>query len=101
MRKRAPSNRDRGGAPGWWLQQTTTQLVRCRTVTELLDLAYDAIREGLGFDRVGVLLLDEAAHALVLRIGTDARGRKVYPQGRSAPLRDGSSTTRLLADPRM
>jgi len=99
--KRRHSNRASAEHRGQWLQQSTTQLVRCRTSAELLDLAYEAIHSGLGFDRVGVLLLDTAGGALVPRIGTDARGGKFYPQGRSEPLGEGASYSRLLSDPRM
>ena len=99
--KRRHSNRASAEHRGRWLQQTTTQLARCRTSAELLDLTYEAIHTGLGFDRVGVLLLDTAGGALVPRIGTDARGGKFYPQGRSEPLGEGASYSRLLSDPRM
>jgi excisionase family DNA binding protein len=45
-----------------WLLGTMTGLVRCHTVAHLLDLAYDAIRTGLGYDRVGIELIDPVRH---------------------------------------
>ena len=42
-----------------WLLETTSRLLRCRSRVALLDLAYDAIRDGLGYDRVGVALADD------------------------------------------
>ena len=41
-----------------WLLETTNLLVGCRSLFALLDLAYDAIRDGLGYDRVELLLAD-------------------------------------------
>ena len=84
-----------------WLLDTTNRMVGCRTVDTLLDLAYDAIRTGLGYDRVGLLLVHSAQGALVEHIGTDAHGQKFYPPDRVTPLGDGGYFARLLADPRM
>ena len=55
-RRRAVPAVSRGGMD--WLLRTTSQMVRCRSVSALLDLAYDAIRDGLGYDRVGLSLVD-------------------------------------------
>lgn len=84
-----------------WLLSTTNHMVGCRSVAALLDLAYDAIRQGLGYDRVGLLLVDAAQGTLVEHIGTDATGRKFYPSDRIMPLDDGGYYARLLADPRL
>ncbi len=73
-----------------WLTHATNAMLRCRSVAALLDLAYDAIRSGPGFDRVGLLLLDGARHALVERIGTDEDGTRFYPTNRVYPL-DGDA----------
>jgi len=87
-----------GGAE-WW-QHTMSRMVRCRTVAALLDLAYDAIRGGLGYDHVGVFLADPARGVLVEHLATDKTGQKVYPPDRIFPLDDGFYG-RLLSDMRM
>ncbi len=84
-----------------WLLDTTNRMVGCRSVAALLDVAYDAIRFGLGYDRVGLLLVDAAHQTLVARIGTDVHGNKFYPRDRVNLLVAGSYHARLLADPRM
>ncbi len=84
-----------------WLLGTMTGLVRCHTVAHLLDLAYDAIRTGLGYDRVGIELIDPVRQALVDYIGTDDAGHKFYPRDRQSPLDGASYSLRVLTDPRM
>jgi len=84
-----------------WLLSTTNRMVGCRSVAALLDLAYDAIREGLGYDRVSFLLVNSAQGTLVEHIGTDAAGRKVSPSERVMPLDGGGSYPLLLTDPRL
>src|SRR5947209_7789069 len=84
-----------------WLLDTTSRMLRCRSVAPLLDLAYDAIREGLGFDRVGLFLIDSDRDALAERIGTDNNGRKFFPRGRSYPLGGRPHLVRLLRHPRL
>ena len=83
-----------------WLQRTTSQMVRCHRIADLLELAYDAIRDGLGYDRVGLLLADWPRRVLVERIGTDEAGHKFYP-GREASLDGDTYDALLLSDPRM
>ncbi len=73
-----------------WLQRTMNSMVRCHSVDALLDLAYDAIRDGLGYDRVGLSTVDPARHVLVEHIGTDDQGRKFRPVARYAPLEEGT-----------
>ncbi len=84
-----------------WFTHTTNAMLRCRTVAALLDLAYDAIRGGLAFDRVGLLLVDQARHALVEHIGTDDRGDRMYPRGRVYPFAGDSYLPQLLSEPAM
>ena len=62
-----------------WLLQTTGRMVRCRTVPALLDLAYEAIRDGLGYDRVGLSLVDESDDSLVLQRATNWQRWYVRP----------------------
>ena len=66
-----------------------------------MDVAYDAIREGLGYDRVGLSIVDHERHGLVEQIGTDAGGRKFYPRTRLLSLVEGSYHARLFAEPSM
>ncbi len=93
----APDSRD----AVLWLLRTTSRMVRCRTVPALLELAYDAIREGLGYDRVGLTLVDRERGGLVEQIGTDEQGRKFYPRSRLLSIAPGSYHGRILAAPSM
>lgn len=88
----------RGGVE-WW-QHAMHRMVRCRDIPELLDLAYDAVRGGLGHDRVGIFLLDRVHDVVIERIATDSAGCKVYPVDRLLPL-DRGFFAHLLADPAM
>lgn len=82
-----------------WFTHTTNAMLRCRSVAELLELAYDAIRGGLAFDRVGLMLVDRRRHALVEHIGTDERGGRLYPRDRVYPLDGDAYLPQLLNDP--
>ena len=84
-----------------WLQQTTTQVVRCRSRAALLDLAYDAIRMGLRVDRVDIFLVDQQRQAPVLQIGTDDAGHKFCLADRVEPPATSAYYTGVLTDPRM
>ncbi len=86
------------GGVEWW-QHTMNRMVRCRTVPALLDLAYDAVRGGLGYDRVAVLLADPARQLVVAHLATGEDGHKVYPTDHAASLDAYYSS--LLADSRM
>src|SRR5579885_1491376 len=77
-----------------------SRMLRCHSIPDLLDLAYDALRGGLGYGRVSVLLTDSAKETLVERICTDDSGCKVYPIDRILPLREGLYA-RILNDPAM
>src|SRR5947209_777582 len=84
-----------------WLLHATNRIVRCRDVVTLLDLAYEAIRTGLGFDRVGLVLVDHEQDRLVEHIGTHLTGRKVYPCDHSWPLDDSARRLFGLDDARL
>ncbi|MCA1599729.1 MAG: hypothetical protein LC769_12090, partial [Chloroflexi bacterium] len=86
------------GGVEWW-QHTMNRMVRCRTVPALLDLAYDAVRGGLGYDHVAVLLVDPARGLVVAHLATDEDGHRVSPTGYGASL--GAYYSSLLADSRM
>ena len=83
----------------WW-QHAMSRMLRCQAIPDLLDLAYDAVRGGLGHGRVSVLLADQKARTLVERVCTDDTGCKVYPIDRVWPLDEGFYA-RVLADPSM
>ena len=76
-------------------------MLGCRTVQSLLDHAYREIRQGLGFDRLGIQLVEPSGEALVEYIGTDEQGRKFHPSGRVSALPGDDYHARLVADPRM
>jgi len=54
-----------------WLLRTINRMLRCHDVDMLVDLAYDAIRDDLGYDRVGLWLVDTTRQTLVEHMGTD------------------------------
>jgi len=93
--------RETGRADIGWLLDTMDRMVRCQNVAALVDVAYDAIREGLGYDRVGLLLVEPARGALVEHVGTDEQGRKFYPRHRVAALDGDGYYARLLGQPCM
>ncbi len=87
------------GGIEWW-QHTMNRMVQCRTIPALLDLAYDAIRGGLGYDHVGVFLADPTRRLLVEVVSTDDTGRKAQPSDSVIPLYDDVDES-LLSDPRL
>jgi len=87
--------------PTEWLLRAMTRMVSCRTVDTLLDLAYETIRHDLGYDRVGLWLVDGARQELVAHVGTDSSGHKFYPPDRACSLADDGYYARLLANPRL
>jgi len=84
-----------------WLLRAMNRMLHCYDVDMLVDLAYDAVRDDLGYDRVGLLLVDHTRRTLVERVGTDAYGQKFYPASRVARLDGGGYYARLLAAPRL
>jgi diguanylate cyclase (GGDEF)-like protein/putative nucleotidyltransferase with HDIG domain len=83
-----------------WLLCTTNEMVRCRDIPVLLDLAYDAIRDGLGYDRIGLMLVERERGMLVEHIGTDAEGNRFYST-RDVALGGCAHYDEILADPRI
>ena len=84
-----------------WVLRATNRMLQCHSVPALLDLAYDAVRTDLGYDRVGITLIDAESSRLLWRIGTDERGTKYYPVDRSVALDSDDANARLVADPRL
>ncbi len=62
-----------------WLRATSASMASCRTVQEVVDLTYDAVRHGLGFDRVAVFLMQDVRgrRVLVQHVGTTAGGERL------------------------
>ena len=69
-----------------WLQDVTRRVNAARTLDEVLDSAYDGIHDGLGYDRIGIELFDQAAGTFEDCLGTDALGNKFRPQARELQL---------------
>jgi hypothetical protein len=65
-----------------WLRDVTRRVSSARTLNEVLDAAYDGIRTGLGYERIGINLWDYTAGIFEDCIGTDAVGQKTWPQER-------------------
>jgi putative nucleotidyltransferase with HDIG domain len=86
------------GGVEWW-QHTMNRMVRCRTVPALLDLAYDAVRGGLGYDHVAILLVDPARRLVAAHLATDEDGHRVSLTSHAVSLDAYYSS--LLADSRM
>ncbi len=85
-----------------WLIRTMNRMVRCRDRDALLDVAYDALRDGLGYDRVGLLLVNPTGTMLVEHRGTDEHGCAVRPDQDTPLAREKAAyRARLLADPRL
>jgi len=70
-------------------------LTEARTLDAVLDVVYDGIRDGLGYDRVGIKLFDREAAAFEDVIGTDAQGRKIWPLDRHLSLAPDSPIWRI------
>ena len=69
-----------------WVRDVTRQVNAARSLRQVLDAAYEGIRAGLGYDRVGINLWDYEAGIFEECIGTDAEGRKTWPTDRSLRL---------------
>jgi diguanylate cyclase (GGDEF)-like protein len=64
-----------------WLRDASRQVSTARTLLEVLDVTYDAVR-ALGFDRAGINLFNYDEGVFEDWIGTDACGAKVWSQSR-------------------
>jgi diguanylate cyclase (GGDEF)-like protein/PAS domain S-box-containing protein len=68
-----------------WLREISRQVNAAGTLHEVMDVVYDGIHGGLGYDRVGVNLFDYAAGIFEEIMGTDAAGDKEW-QNRTVTL---------------
>lgn len=62
------------------LQRASQRLAACRSLSDVLTVAAEAVRANLGYDRVSIALHDEEAQALHHVIGTDDQGRVYSPR---------------------
>jgi PAS domain S-box-containing protein len=69
-----------------WLRDVSRSLSAAATLEDVLNVAYDSVRGGLGFDRVGVNLFDYEKGIFEDVVGTDARGNKIWPKDRTIHL---------------
>lgn len=87
--------------PADWLVETITRMLGCVDLTALVTLADDVIRGTLGYDRLGLLLLNEADDSLVEHISTDKYGHRFYPVGRIFARSSNHQVFAVLAHPLM
>ncbi len=78
-----------------WLREISRRLTEARSRAEVLDIVYWGVREGLGYDRVGINLFDHQAGVFEDCIGTDAQGQIVRPMGRTVGLAPDSPIWRF------
>jgi len=59
-----------------WLRSNSILMTTCRSEAEVVDLSYRALRDGLGFDRVGIFLIrqEEGRERIWEVMGTAADG---------------------------
>ena len=69
-----------------WLREVGRRVNTAPTLDAALDVVYDSIREGLGYDRVGIVLFDLAQGLFAERRGTDAQGHAYISSDRTAAL---------------
>ncbi len=77
------------------LHEISRQLNAATSLDDVLDIAYDGLRTGLGYDRVGIDLIDYEAGIYREARGTDDLGRKTIPVDRATPLGPDSIVWRL------
>jgi len=77
-----------------WVREISRQVNAARTLHEVMDVVYDGIHGGLGYDRVGVNLFDHATGLFEEVMGTDAAGDKVW-ENRQVMLADDSPIWRF------
>ncbi len=73
-----------------WSLAISERLSETRTPDEVLDVVYEEVRNRLGYDRVGIDLLDHAAGIYECRLGTDAEGNNLIPTDRLLGLQPDS-----------
>ncbi len=77
-----------------WVREISRQVNAARTLHEVMDVVFDGIHGGLGYDRVGVNLFDHVTGLFEEVMGTDAAGDKVW-ENRQVMLADDSPIWRF------
>ncbi len=78
-----------------WLRTISRRLNGAHTLDAVLDIVFEGVRNGLGYDRVGFNLIDYESGVFIDCMGTDTQGRQTRPMDRSMTL-DPSSPIRRL-----
>ncbi len=78
-----------------WLRTISQRLNGAHTLDAVLDIVYEGVRDGLGYDRVGFNLIDHESGVFIDCMGTDSNGRQTRPMDRSLTLDPSSPILRL------
>jgi diguanylate cyclase (GGDEF)-like protein/putative nucleotidyltransferase with HDIG domain len=73
-----------------WLLEMGRLVNAAESLDEVLDVVYDGIREGLGYDRVGIVLFDWEREEFIECRGTDEFGNRTCPTERVLSLKPDS-----------
>jgi diguanylate cyclase (GGDEF)-like protein/putative nucleotidyltransferase with HDIG domain len=73
-----------------WLLEIGRRVNAAETLDDVLDVVYDGIRDGLDYDRVGIVLFDWDREEFVECRGTDEHGEKTCPTERVLSLKPDS-----------
>lgn len=73
-----------------WLQEAARAMAQCETLDHVLGLAADHIQQGLGYDRIGITLIDEQRGLVREWLNTDREGRRFVREGPAFSLDESS-----------
>ena len=81
------------------LREISAVLNRCNQLEEVLDFAAESVTQKLGFDRVGIFLLNQAEGYLEQKRGTDEHGQLIRTDGFRVPVRpEGGTLARAVME---
>jgi signal transduction histidine kinase len=69
-----------------WLQDAAHALASCRSVEEVLWLVADRVQHGLGYDRIGINLIESQGASIREWLNTDSIGRRAARPGETRSL---------------
>jgi diguanylate cyclase (GGDEF)-like protein len=78
-----------------WLRTISQRLNGAHTLDAVLDIVFEGVRNGLGYDRVGFNLIDHESGVFIDCMGTDSQGRQTRPMDRSMTLDPAGPIRRL------
>ncbi len=86
-----------------WLREATQDMWHCETTAELIPLIGRQIRQGLGYDRVRIWLVDEAAGTIIrgLCLPEEPQGATTYSTAADSSIWDSRLLRVLLRDKRL